>query len=176
MAWISKGKMESAKIVSGCTLAAVVFGIIHDQFTARICLEYFTVFHPPIFATQSPTLLGLGWGIVATWWAGAIVGLLLVIAARFGSWPQLNARDLAPMVFWLMSCMAVCALVFGVIGYFWAPQPQWLSLALPTEKSRAFLADWWAHSASYASGFLGGLVLCVIVWVKRRRNAISLQG
>lgn len=168
--------MESAKIVAECTIAAVIFGVVHDQFTARICLEYFTVFHPPVFATTSPTLLGLGWGVVATWWAGAIVGLLLTIAARFGSQPKLNARDLALLIMRLMAVMAVCALVFGVIGYLWAPEPQWLSEALPPAKIRGFLADWWAHSASYASGFLGGLVLCVIVWFKRRHVAISEQG
>ena len=175
-AWIGKGKIESAKIAAGCTIAAVIFGITHDQFTARICPEYFTVFHPHIFATTSPTLLGIGWGIVATWWAGAIVGLLLVIAARFGSRPQLDARDVAPLVLWLVAVMAVCALVFGIIGYVWAPKPPWLSEALPPAKIRGFLADWWAHSASYASGFLGGLALCVIVWFKRRQMSICQQS
>ena len=159
--------MESIKIVLGCVLAAVLYGIIHDQFTARICVEYFTIFHPPIFTTQSPTLLGIGWGIVATWWAGSIVGLMLLIAARFGSRPQLPASAIMPLVFRLMGVMAICALVFGAIGYFWAPIPRDAQVALPPELHRRFLADWWAHSASYGSGFLGGLVLCVIVWVKR---------
>jgi hypothetical protein len=59
-------EMESFKIVLGCVLAAVLYGIVHDQFTARICLEYFTVFHPPVFQTQSPTLLGFEWGVIAT--------------------------------------------------------------------------------------------------------------
>src|SRR5450432_1986345 len=60
--------MEALKIAITCVIAAVLYGIVHDQITARICIEYFTVFHPPIFHTQSPTLLGIGWGIVATWW------------------------------------------------------------------------------------------------------------
>jgi len=159
--------VESLKIVAGCVLAAMLYGIIHDQFTARICVEYFTVFHPPLFATQSPTLLGLGWGVVATWWAGAIVGLLLVIAARFGSRPQLPARALMPLGYRLMAGMALCALVFGMIGYFWAPIPRELYEVLPVEMHRRFLADWWAHGASYGSGFLGAVALCVTVWVKR---------
>ena len=85
---------ESLKIVLAGIAAAVFYGVIHDQFTARICLEYFTVFHPPIFDTQSPTLLALGWGTIATWWAGAILGFLFALAARVGSRPKLYARSL----------------------------------------------------------------------------------
>jgi len=62
--------MEALKIAVTCIVAAVLYGIVHDQFTARICIEYFTIFHPPVFHTQSPTLLGIGWGILATWWVG----------------------------------------------------------------------------------------------------------
>ena len=81
--------MESLKIVLVCIAAAVLYGIVHDQFTARACIEYFTVFHPPVFRTQSPTLLGFGWGIIATWWVGAILGVLLALTARAGPRPKL---------------------------------------------------------------------------------------
>jgi hypothetical protein len=70
--------------------------------------------------------------------------------------------------------MALCAVFFGAIGYFWGSLPADFSGVLPRELERRFLADWWAHNASYASGFIGGLSLCVIVWVKRRR-ASSLK-
>jgi len=73
--------MESLKIVFASIAAAILYGIVHDQFTARICVEYFTVFHPPVFATRSPTLLGIGWGIIATWWVGALLGLVLALVA-----------------------------------------------------------------------------------------------
>jgi hypothetical protein len=39
--------MEFAKIVLVCIFASIVYGIAHDQVTARICVQYFTVFHPP---------------------------------------------------------------------------------------------------------------------------------
>jgi hypothetical protein len=71
---------ESLKIIRVCVAAAIVCGIIHDQFTARICVEYFTVFHPPIIGTKSPTLLAFGWGIIPTWWMGAFLGVLLAVA------------------------------------------------------------------------------------------------
>jgi hypothetical protein len=163
--------VEFAKIVLGCVFAVIIYGIIHDQITARICLEYFTVFHPPVFATQSPTLLAFGWGVIATWWAGAIVGSFLAISARFGLKAQLSARELTPLVLCLLGVMAFCAVLFGVIGYFKGTMPVELNDLLPVAKHKRFLADWWAHNASYGSGFLGGLIICVIVCVKRIRMA-----
>jgi hypothetical protein len=120
-----------------------------------------------VFATNSPTLLGIGWGIIATWWAGAIIGLLLAIAAREGSRVKLTVREIAPLVIRLMIFMAVCACVFGTIGYFKGSVPRDVSVLLPKEMQRRFLADWWAHGASYGSGIFGGLTLCVIVWFRR---------
>ena len=58
--------MRGVGIVALCVLAAVTYGVAHDQVTARVCVEYFTVGHEPIFGTDDPTLLGLGWGILAT--------------------------------------------------------------------------------------------------------------
>ncbi len=58
--------MEELKIIILCLGAAVGYGIAHDQVTARVCVEYFTVGHPPVFQTDSPMLLGLGWGVLAT--------------------------------------------------------------------------------------------------------------
>ena len=51
--------MRTGAIVLMCVFAAVVYGVIHDQITARVCVEYFTVGHPPIFPTDDPTLLGV---------------------------------------------------------------------------------------------------------------------
>ena len=79
--------MQVLAIVALCIGAAVVYGIAHDQITARICVEYFTIGHPPVFATDDPTLLGLGWGVIATWWVGLMLGIFLALAARAGRRP-----------------------------------------------------------------------------------------
>lgn len=168
--------MESLKIIAGCILAAVVYGVVHDQLTARICLEYFTVFHPPVFDTQSPTLLGLGWGVIATWWVGAFLGILLCVAARFGSHPKTTARELVRPVLLLLAVMTFNALLFGTLGYFVGTMPAAWATAIPRAVHQRFLADWWAHSASYATGFFGGLVLCFIVYFRRRRASRRLAS
>lgn len=164
--------MESLKIVLISIAAAALYGIIHDQFTVRICVEYFTVFHPPVFATQSPTLLALGWGIIATWWVGAFLGILLAVAARAGSRPKLSAVTLISPIGKLLLVMGGSALVSGLAGYILARNgaispPEWVSFSLRPSVHARFMADWWAHNASYAIGFLGGIVLCVGQYKRR---------
>jgi hypothetical protein len=100
-----------------CIAFAVVYGIVHDQITARVCVEYFTIGHPPVFGTEDPTLLGVGWGIIATWWVGVLLGVPLAFAARFGSRPKRSAVSLIRPLAWLMGIAGVCALVAGVIGW-----------------------------------------------------------
>jgi len=109
--------MESLKIILVCIAASILYGICHDQITARICIQYFTIFHPPVFPTQSPTLLGIGWGVIATWWVGATLGVLLALCARAGSRPKLSVCGLYGPIGKLLLVMAVCALISGVTGF-----------------------------------------------------------
>jgi hypothetical protein len=50
-------------------------------------------FHPPVFATQSPTLLAFRWGVIATWWVGLFPGLFLALAARAGRTQSYQAES-----------------------------------------------------------------------------------
>jgi hypothetical protein len=170
--------MESLKIVMFAIAAGILYGIAHDQITARVCIEYFTVFHPPLVPTDSPTLLGLAWGIVATWWAGAILGLALAFAARAGSSPKFAARDAFSLIIRLLPVMAASAAVFGIAGFVFATKkiispPWWVQSHLATSRFPNFMADWWAHNASYGSAFLGGAILCVIAYRRRRSDALQ---
>jgi hypothetical protein len=172
MRFNSRG-MESIKIVLFSIAAGVLYGIAHDQITARVCIEYFTLFHPPLIATDSPTLLGLAWGVVATWWAGAILGIMLAFAARAGSRRKLAAREILSLIAGLLTLMAASALLFGAAGFALANNamlfpPGWVQLQLPPSRFPNFMADSWAHHASYNSAFLGGAVLCAVAYRKRR--------
>ena len=103
--------MQALGIVLICVIAAVGYGIALDQLTARICVEYFTVGHPPIVGTDDPTLLAIGWGIIATWWVGVFLGVPLAVVARAGSWPRRSVGSLFRPVARLMLIMAVSALL-----------------------------------------------------------------
>ena len=167
--------MRVLAIVALCIGSAVLYGILHDQITARVCVEYFTIGHPPVFPTTSPTWLGIGWGIIATWWVGLLLGVPLAVAARAGRRPKRNAMSLIRPIFRLLACMAIGALLAGLTGYFLARagvihlvEP--IASRVPPEKHIWFLADLWAHDASYLVGFLGGMVVIVRVWMGRSRG------
>src|SRR5215472_6170627 len=109
--------MQFVLIILLSVLSAITYGIIHDQITARICVEYFTIGHPPIFNTESPTLLGFGWGIVATWWVGLMLGFPLACAARLGSSRALSAKELVKPISMLLGVMGFGAILAGLAGF-----------------------------------------------------------
>jgi hypothetical protein len=160
-------------IVFCAVLGAIGYGVVHDQITVRICLEYFTIGHPRVFDTTSPTLLALGWGVIATWWVGLPLGVALAIAARAGSKPKRTVRSLIRPMALLLLTMALCSLISGLVGLFLARKGSislWEPLysAVPPTKHVAFLADAWAHTASYLAGILGGCALVIRTWTARR--------
>lgn len=164
--------MQWLAILALSIFTAVAYGIVHDQITARICVEYFTIGHPMIIPTDDPTVLGIVWGILATWWVGALIGVPLAIMARSGSGPKLSAGQLIRPLALLCAGCGAFAIVAGLLGYVAASQGWvWLvgpmARAVPPDKHTAFLVDLWAHSASYLGGFLGGLLL--LNWTRRQR-------
>lgn len=168
--------MQSLKIAALCIAAAILYGITHDQVTTRVCVEYFTIGHAPIFRTESPTLLALGWGVLATWWVGAILAVPAVLVSRVGSWPTFTASDLLRPIGGLLAAMALASLAAGIAGYF-AARADWVWLAeplagrVPRKSHDRFLADYWAHNAAYGVGFVGGWAICIGVLVRRNRLA-----
>lgn len=166
--------MAALRIIGMGLGAAVLYGILHDQVTARVCVEYFTVGHPRVMESDSPTLLALYWGVVATWWVGLPAGILLAIAARAGREPRRGARELLRPLMIQLAAMAVLALAAGVAGYACykgglvrlVPP---LADRLPRERHGVYIADLWAHLASYASGALGTLILCLHTLWRRFR-------
>lgn len=166
--------MQVLAIIGLSVLAAISYGIIHDQITARICVEYFTIGHARLIDSDSPTVLGLFWGVVATWWVGLPLGMGLAVAARAGHRPKLTACDLLPSLTRLLLVMFTFASLAGLIGFvcsslgaFKLSEP--LASSVPKDRHVAFLTCGWAHSGSYLAGFLGGVALWIGSWRKRRQ-------
>jgi hypothetical protein len=131
-----------------------------------------------VFNTQSSTLLGLGWGILATWWVGVLIGIPLAFAARAGRRPKREPLSLCRAIALLMIVMACGATLAGVVGYLLARSRvvvllEPLASRVPPEKHVSFIADLWSHSASYLVGAIGGIVLIVSTW--RSRSIIARQ-
>jgi hypothetical protein len=170
---MARGWIEAAKITGFSVAAAIVYGVLHDQVTAHVCVEYFSVAHPPVFPTTSPFLLALGWGVIATWWVGLPLGLGLAAAARIGRAPRFGLAEVRSAVVKLMLVTGVLALLAGLVGAFLGARGDtalFASQFVPPEKYVAFSFDAFAHEASYDFGAIGGLVVIVLT-VRRRRRA-----
>lgn len=172
---MSESMRQFLKIVLLGIGAAVFYGVIHDQVTVRICREYFTVAHPPVFGTTSPTLLALGWGIIATWWVGAGLGVLLGVCAQAGSAPRMKAFQVVRPVAMLLLGTGILACVAGGAGFFLFQSGQvgiggWEQRIAPTRQA-AFAAAAWMHLASYGMAALGGIGVAIWMLITRRRAA-----
>jgi hypothetical protein len=167
--------MNQAKIVLLCVAGAIIYGVLHDQVTARLCIEYFTVAHPPLFPTvTSPTLIALCWGVTATLGIGLVLGVLLALAAQSGSEPPLPASQLLAPIARLLATMAVAAFGADVSGFFLAERgvisiPADFAEAIPLARHHQFMAVWFAHGASYFVGLVGGASIVFRVWRARGR-------
>jgi hypothetical protein len=171
---------EALKIVLFSVAAAGIYGILHDQVTAHLCVEYFTVAHPMIIPTHSPFLLAMFWGIFATWWVGLSLGAGLALAARLGPAPRVSASELALPVLMLMILCGIAALLAGMVGarlmtHGLVTLNGWYADVIPAERHVAFFADASAHLTSYAAGGIGGLVLISLTIWKRLRAAARLR-
>jgi hypothetical protein len=160
-------------IVLLCIAAAIVYGLIHDQITIRISLEYFTVLHPQILPEDtSPTLLALAWGVIATWWVGLILGIILGLCSCCGRRPPLSAKDLLRPIIKLLLVMAVGATFAGVTGYeleihHLLTPSQIVIENVPSDRISRLFAAGASHLASYALGIVGGIFLSIWAWMRR---------
>jgi hypothetical protein len=170
------------KIVLAATFAAVAYGVAHDMVTAHLCLEYFTIGHPNLLRVDPhdswPVWQALLWGVLATWWVGAIAGVLVAAVSRLGGEPRLGPSALWRPVLRIYAATASGALLFGLLGAALATGgaihlvPR-LAEAVPSQRHVAFLADAWAHGAAYAVGGLGVLITLGHLVMLRRRRALA---
>lgn len=72
------------------TALAVVFGVLHDLFSAAVCTEYFTEAHPKLIESKSWLAMAFLWGFLATFWVGAIGGVWLAVCTQVGSAPPIE--------------------------------------------------------------------------------------
>jgi hypothetical protein len=169
---------EEAKAIGGilsiAVAAAILYGVLHDNVTARLCVEYFTVGHPRVIASESPTALALVWGVLATWWFGAFLGVLLALAARAGRRAKWGPRDVVKPIGLVIVAVGIASFIGGCIGYCHAlahDYPYWLRrLRLSPKTEFWFVVDLWAHRAAYLAGLVSTVTLCALVAVRRSRG------
>jgi hypothetical protein len=102
----------------------------------------------------------------------------MILAARAGRRLPLAAVELLRPIAVLLALMAAVAALSGITGYVLARKgvldTEWLRDIFPLEAMRyRFMAVWWAHTASYGAAFVGGIVVCVVMYRRRLESGIA---
>ncbi|MEM9075001.1 MAG: hypothetical protein AAGE52_41275 [Myxococcota bacterium] len=173
------GVIEAARylrIIAFGTVIAIAYGVSHDMITAHLCVEYFTIGHPNLLGVDphhaNPAHQALLWGVLATWWVGAIAGLLLAVAARAGHPPRLDVKHLIKPVAGLVAGVALSAMLGGIVGRVLAHfdvvriSPVFAT-QVPAARHAAFVVDSAAHLAAYGAATIGTLVVTVVILRRR---------
>ena len=169
--------MNCLKTVLLCASAAAIFGVAHDQVTVRICTEYFTIAHPPLFPTRSPTIVALCWGVASTVWLGGAFGLVLHPVVNSSGAPPVVLSRLLRLLATLLSATAASALLTGLLAFHLSrsgvlPVPVALDSLLPASRHNNFMAVWFAHMTSYFIAIAGGALIVHRLWRERGRPVV----
>jgi hypothetical protein len=169
--------VQEAKIILLSTVAAIAYGIVHDQITVRLCIEYFTIAHPPLFPTSSPTVLGICWGIAATFGVGALLGIILALVSQSEGLPPLPISQVFKSILGLLSVTAISASLAGVLGFELSQRsiiclPATFSEIVPFNQHHRFMAVWFVHGASYLVGVTGGSFVILRIWWERGKPRV----
>lgn len=166
---------QTAKIILLCMATAIIYGIVHNQVTVRISLEYFTIGHRALISSTSPTLMGIAWGVHPNWWVGLGMGVLLAITGRAGKWPKRNARSFVKPLLLLFLISGIASATAGILGYRLANSGtlglyEPLASSVPASGHAAYISALWMHTASYTVGTMGGLIISLLVFTGRIRS------
>src|SRR5438874_4963851 len=105
------------RVVVLCFAAQVGYAVVQDQITVRVCPEYFTVGHARIGTLTDPTLVGLTWAFLAGGSGGALMGLVVSIAATSGRRRPLTAAELLRPVLLVLLAQALATAACGLSAY-----------------------------------------------------------
>ena len=155
-------------------VASIGYGLIHDQITIRICPEYFTVWHPHLVDTSNLTVVALAWGVVATWWMGAFLGLMIGLASTIGRLPLAPRSMILKAYAWIMGLSGLLAILVGVLTWqFVARAPSSIAgariSAMSADTQHRFVTDLAIHNTSYNVAALAAFIASIVIVLKRFR-------
>ena len=158
--------------VIGSIAIACLLGIALDLVTANVAVDYFLVHHPRIVASKSPWVLAIVWGVAASWWFGAIVGLLIATInhVRSKSLPPIRILKwgmIAAAILWIVMIVILVAVLM-------------ISSTIPVDKrpatfeyDRRLVAVAMAHQYEYLFATIAATILGLMTWRVRSSCEVS---
>ncbi len=170
-----------------CVAVAMLYGILNDQITSRISWEYFYYGKElaPTLGPQTPpdplalSLQAVRIGVEATWSAGLILGVAMLIANNPSAHPQLPYRRLLARLPRIAAMTVISAVIFGFAGYYFWLNSMGTDLAeLAREnlwRPRRFLLVYGIHLGGYVGSALALVVVFFSVRLERKKASSAEQ-
>jgi hypothetical protein len=170
--------------------AAIGYGIVNDLITSSISWEYFFYgkeLKQTLGPAIPPDMAHLHWqavlvGVKATWSAGLIFGVALLLANnlwRGSRLRRLRNRQLVHLIPMILLTAATLGVVFGILGYFGRLtflsddfKDMW---QMNYYRPRRFMCTWGIHLGGYLGGFAGTIIAIAAVFLRRRRLALAMS-
>lgn len=156
------------QLIAECILYACLLGIAMDLVTAHLAPGYFIMKQPKLTQSTEPLVLALVWGIGASWWFGAIAGLVLSLQ----NWlrvPPLPLPLIRPRI--VKACIVIWLVLMALLGVFY------LLIGLLPEDARRPSFDLDRRMMSVALTHMTeygvGMIALVVVMIKLKRLPIE---
>jgi|GEM_PF-494911 len=168
---------EGLRILGGCVLAAVCYGIALDLVTIVFYPSYLSFFHPPLGRLHNPLLLAFAWGILGSWWVGVAGSLPVMAVAGIGKRPPATWKGIAPELLVMLGVSFLLANLVGLAGYLY---PEGVGSSMiggfagmadftpHVFDDRGFIAMYVQHAVSYRLAAIACIVLLARIPAKRR--------
>ena len=173
-------------VILSCFIGAI-YGIVHDQLTYSISPEYYTKFKFNQFGlaedgipVQSPRLMAVVAGIMATWWMGYIIGAILGLVGLIHK----DSKQMFTVTMKAILITMVIAFITGLIGLLYGyisleSQPEHFSIfhpdiSEPVIDIKSFEMVGLMHNFSYLGGLIG--MIAGIVYSIFQKRKISKRG
>ena len=166
-----------------CVAIAIVYGGLNDQVTTTISWEYFAYgkgVAEVLPANEPPNSWAFRWeaakvGMKATWTAGLIVGVAILIAnnpsKRYPSLPYRRLYPFAFLVFGVTAVMSFCLAMAGYLGAFQSFNPEFGEMVAADQwRPYRFMAVFGEHLGGYVGGVIGTVIAVILIIRQRKRS------
>jgi hypothetical protein len=161
------------------TILAMLYGVVHDLMTYTLSPNYY-IFGKGITSAAEGFSLDVVWlALGATWTAGLIGAVALLLANNPSRWlPQLPYRRLVRFVSLPLGVSFTAEVLVGLAAFLCAPAVR-TYFDLPSASSLIddrFLLVAGMHWGAYGGGILGVVMACLMIRRARRRLALIEQN
>jgi len=164
-------------------LIGSLYGIVHDQLSYTISPEYYTKFKFYQFGLiqtphTNPRQLAIVAGIIATWWMGLLIGVILaLVALSFKEWNTMFTVVLKAMMLTMVIAFltGLSGLAYGYLFLAGQPKENFHHWFIPDNITnlKSFIMVGSMHNFSYAGGLIGLLAGMAYI-IRQKRKRISL--